>query len=398
MRRSIAGLAALTAATLLFTGCSSVGGASDDATDGSDPIKVAIVYGLTGAYAGTGATFMLGFNATVDDINANGGIDGRQIEVTLIDDKSDPTFAVSALTELLDSGYEPDAIIPGGVSTEALALLPLTTDAEIFSVSPATSPATNDSSLYPYHFGDSATVIDQLRTYEDEWKKDGVKRLGVVLPADAFGDSLLDGLKALAEDLGIEIVATERPDPTALNFDVEFQRLVAADPDGIFGDFAAFDAIARALTSRDTVGATDIPYYVGTGTVSATPSTLADASALEGCYMPAFNFQVKQADPPADLKPLYDAFMGENASIYPGALGHDAVRLIALAIERSDGDTSGAALTDALTSDDIEGDLLADFRTGTSFSDDDRFPALFPGSMSIVPCSATLADGLLVVD
>lgn len=114
------------------------------------------------AYAGTGSVYMTGFNAAIDDINANGGAVGRPFEVNLIDDESDITFAVSTLTELLESGDGADVIVPGGVSTEVLAMLPLTTDYDLFSVCPASSALANDPVAYPNRFGVSVLQAAQL--------------------------------------------------------------------------------------------------------------------------------------------------------------------------------------------------------------------------------------------
>ena len=398
MNRRYLGLGAISVAALLLAGCAGPGATGEEESGSTDPINLAIVYGITGAYAGTGGTYMKGFDAAVADVNANGGAAGRQVEVNLIDDKSDPTFAVSALTELLESGEGADVIVPGGVSTEALALLPLTTEYELFSVSPASSPLVNDPSSYPYHFGVSSLQSHQLASLGPTMKSEGVKNLAIMVGADAFGDTNLAGMEAVAKDNGIKIVATERPDPAALNFDVEFQRLLAADPDGIYVDFASFDAIGRAFQSRLTAGATKIPYFPGTATASSVPSTLADPAALTNCVLPVFSAMVTQDEPPAYITPLLDAFKDSEVSAYSGALGFDSVRLLDLAIDRTEGDLDAQALTDALLAEPIPADYLSLFPKGFEFSDDNHFPTPADGTFTTVPCDSSQADGLWVTD
>lgn len=395
MKRPLRGLAVLGTSALLLTACATDEGGS---SDGEAPIRFAIVYGLTGAFAGTGEVFMKGFNAAVEDINANGGVNGQQIEVELLDSKSDPTHGVSVLTELLDSGYEPDVIVPGGVSSEVLAMLPLASDVPAFTIAPATSPKTNDPAAYPYHFGVSATQAAGLAIIGDTFKKEQVKTLAVVLPADAFGDSVLAGVVEVAKEAGVEIVQTERPDPTALSFSVEFQRVQTAKPDAVFFDFAAHDATSRLLEARQTVGATDIPAYGGAGTAAAVPSKLVKGSALENCELPVFNFTVQQDSPPKHLRPLLEAFEGSEQGIYSGGLGYDTVRIAALALERSDDDTGAETLAGALTGEGVPENYLSLFPTGTRYTDDDHFPELQPGNMTFVPCNATLANGLWVTE
>lgn len=399
MKSNFRRIAALGTSALLLTACGAFGGTKETAGDGSgdEPIKFAVIYGLTGAYAGTGSIFMDGFTAAVEHINASGGVDGRPIEVKLIDDKSDPTFAVSALTDLLNSGYEPDVIVPGGVSTEALALLPATTDVPMFSISPATSPKSNDPETYPYHFGISIPKGVEQDVVIEALKESGAQTLAVILPGDAFGDSVLTGIKAAAQAAGIEIVAVERPDPAGLNYTVEYERAKAAQPDAVFSDFPARDAVARLFEARLTVGATDIPMYNGSGTSgSSVPSTLADAAALETCSLVVPKYSVKTDSPEEYLQPLYDAFVGNEGSIFPGGLGWDAVHLAAAAFERAGDNPTAESLTDALISKKIPPNVMASFIAGTSYTKDNHFPESGTDNFTTVACAAVQADGLWV--
>ncbi|MET7397197.1 ABC transporter substrate-binding protein [Dactylosporangium sp. NPDC005572] len=396
MRHPFSKLAAAgAAAALLLTACSTDDGAAGGDSNGK-PINLAIVYGITGAYSGTGAVYMKGFNAAVDDINAHGGIAGRKIKVNLIDDKSDITFAVSQITQLLHGKDKPDVVVPGGVSTETLGMLPVVSDAELFSVSVASSVAANDPSKYPNHFGVSSTQANQLASIGKSMAAKGVKKLAVLAGADAFGDTNVTGIKAVAEANGISIVATERPDPKALNFDVAFQRLAAAKPDAIYADFAAFDAIGRAFTSRLTVGATDIPYYAGTASASTVPTTLTDKKALVNCELPEFASMVQQSPAPTYFTPLLNAFKGNPGSAYSGALGYDTVQLIALAIERTNGDTDAAKLTQALIGQPIPANRLALYPEGYTLSNSDHFPKPTEKTFKAIPCDSSIVDGIWV--
>lgn len=397
MKRPVLSIAALSASALLLAACA----ASTDSGGGDDsdePIKLAVVYGLTGAFSGSGEIAMTGLNAAVDEINAAGGVLGRPFEVNLIDSRSDPAYAVTALTDVLESDDPPDVLIPGGNSPEVLALLPMATDAGLFGVSVATNPATNDPDLYPYYFGISPSTADQLSPIVAAWEEEGVETIGLILGADAIGDGWMDAIEPLAEEAGIEIVAVERPDTGGLSFDVEFQRVLAAAPDAIFSDFSAHDAVARSLTSRLTVGAIDIPLYTATGTSTSYPANLVDAPALENCSMAVFDFTVKKDDTPAYLEPLHAPFVGKDLSIYSAGLGWDMIQILALAIERSGGDLGGEALSAALTSDEIAADSLALYSTGTDYTEDNHFPAVPPGSIVLIPCDATHTDSLWVVD
>ncbi len=67
-----------------------------------EPIKVGLITSLTGPSASPGMSVQQGAQAQVDYLNANGGIGGRPIELTIEDDASDVTGMTAALTKLIE--------------------------------------------------------------------------------------------------------------------------------------------------------------------------------------------------------------------------------------------------------------------------------------------------------
>ncbi|WP_160574007.1 ABC transporter substrate-binding protein [Actinomadura physcomitrii] len=387
-------LAAIGASALLLAGCGSAGNTGGSNSSGSgDPIRIAIVYGVTGAFAGFAKDFLTGVNAAKDSINAAGGVNGRKIEVDVLDDKSNPTTGVSVLTKALTSSNPPDAVVPGGVSTEVLAMLPAASSRGLFSIAPASDPSINKPSSYPYHFGTFAVPQQNLTAIGAGFKANGTRTLGVITSSDAFGDAVLGGIQNVAKDAGVKIVATERPDPTSLNFDVQYQRVMAAKPDAVFFDFASQDAVGRLLASRVTVGATGTPVYGGSAAAATPLGKSTDPAALKSCQIPVYRFTIASASPPAYLAPLLKAFKGSKDSILSGGLGWDTVKLVALAAQRAGKDTGGKALAAALLSSPVPANVLALFPGGVGYTKDNHFPTPGEGTFGQVPCGATLQDG-----
>lgn len=110
MKSRILGAAALTAvAALALSGCAGSGG-----TGGGDgaPIKIGSVNTLSGA-----ATFpeaSAAAQAVFDRVNADGGVNGHQIEYKTVDDKGDPASATAAARELV--GSDEVVALVGGAS------------------------------------------------------------------------------------------------------------------------------------------------------------------------------------------------------------------------------------------------------------------------------------------
>ncbi|SNQ50912.1 hypothetical protein FRACA_5610001 [Frankia canadensis] len=116
----------------------------------------------SGALATYGSQSKGSLDAGISLVNKAGGIDGRQVKLTVIDDGGDGAQAVAKLQAYLSDHSKPDAVF-SQYSSEALPLAPLTTQAGIFSVTSSITPALTDPKKFPYTFQQSIpirTVID----------------------------------------------------------------------------------------------------------------------------------------------------------------------------------------------------------------------------------------------
>lgn len=402
MNRSLNGFATLGVAALLLAGCA--GGPSDapvagDSSGGAalsgDPIEVLVLFGETGGNAAYAGVFYAGIDSAVETVNAAGGVAGRPINVSYVDNGSDPATTVSLLTEALNSASPPDVVFPGSTSNEALAALPLTTSKEVLSISTAASPRVNAPAEYPYHFGLSAPQQDGLSVLVDEFSSQGYESIAVLTSSDAFGDSLLTGITAVADEAGVEVTTVERPAGDALDYTVEMQRLVAGKPDAIFFDLITPASSALVLSARDIVGASDIPIYGGTAAAATPIANLVDASAVQNCSLPVYTFTVK-GEGGDYLAPFFTAFESESdGSLYFGGEGWDFIQVIATAFAGAASD-SAAGLTAELEGKGVGPEQLALFPAGTTYSPTNHFSSVTEGSLTLVPCSSTVEDGFWV--
>lgn len=397
MKRAMVTIAAVSSVALLLAGCSGSAAQSGVASGGAgaDPIDVLVLFGETGGNAAYADVFYAGIDSAVETVNAAGGVNGRPIEVTYVDNGSDGATTVSLLTEALNSDTAPDVVFPGSTSNEALAALPLLSSKDVLSISTATSPKVNDPAQYPYHFGVSAPQADGLSVLADEFKAKGYKKLAVLTSADAFGDSVLTGIEQVADEAGVEIVTTERPAADALDYTVELQRIRSSGADAMFFDLVTPASSGLVLTARDTVGATDIPVYGGTAASASPIAQLVDASAVAGCSLPVYTFAVEGLGGDY-LAPFYTAFKEvSDGSLYFGGEGWDFIQVIVSAFGTAKSD-SGSDLAEALESKGVGAEKLALFPKGTTYSATNHFSSVTEGSLSLIPCGSLLKDGFWV--
>ena len=94
-------VAALAATALALASCSGTGGNSSSSGDPSGgTVKIGMVVPLTGPLSALGLGDKEAAERLVEDINAAGGIDGRDIELVVVDDKTDVTESVKQFSQL----------------------------------------------------------------------------------------------------------------------------------------------------------------------------------------------------------------------------------------------------------------------------------------------------------
>lgn len=107
-------LSALALAVGVLAACSSnssssAGGTSStgsgSASSSSGPVTIGASLSLTGDFSADGEAFKQGYELWVKDVNAAGGILGRQVKLTVLDDKSDPNQVVTNYQTLINSDH-----------------------------------------------------------------------------------------------------------------------------------------------------------------------------------------------------------------------------------------------------------------------------------------------------
>ncbi|MDO8211101.1 ABC transporter substrate-binding protein [Conexibacter sp. CPCC 206217] len=216
---------------------------SSGGTGGSDPIKVAGIFDVTGTNAGFGAVYVDATRLAFDEVNAAGGINGHKLEMSMLDTATDPATATQAArravtrdgVRLLFGGvYDPPALAVADVaeSTDALFYSPasvaprLTTPTRrnIFAVDPTTAVQTDNMAALMQSMGARKVgLIKQTDGYGDETETDlepQLERDGMTLAATA-------GIAADATDATNQVLAMQKAGVDAIAIGVAIPPSVA---------------------------------------------------------------------------------------------------------------------------------------------------------------------------
>ena len=174
----------------------------------ADTIRLGAILDLSGAYNAAGVLMRDGISAWVDKVNAEGGIDGRQVEVIYEDNQSDPSATLAAATKLI-SNDEVFALVGVHGAAAFGAILDLVGEERVPSFSLGLSEEMYNP-LREYVFVAAVPYSHQMARnvgFLDE--EFGGPTMAVVYQDDEFGESGLIGFDNATEELGMEVVARE---------------------------------------------------------------------------------------------------------------------------------------------------------------------------------------------
>ncbi len=161
-------------------------------------------------------------------------IGGQKVNWVVLDDGSDTTKAVTNTRKLITED-KADVIIGSTVTPNSLAMVDVVADAQVPMISMAASgrivdPA-NPHTRWVFKTPQSDTLMADAIAVS--MKANGVRTMGYIGFADAYGDSWLAEMRNSLKTAGIEIVATEKYNRNDTSVTGQVLKLVAAHPDAI---------------------------------------------------------------------------------------------------------------------------------------------------------------------
>ena len=346
--------ACLAAVSIALAGCSDtrLGEEANASSDG--PYRIFFTADMSGPTSSVSRSVLAGVRAATEQVNEAGGIGGRQVELITNNDQNDPTMAVSALQEQINSGNRPDMVYPGGSSAVSLSLLPITTREKIFSAGATQSNLLNNPEEYPYHFGTTEPMATYVQALVEELRAKGRQKVAMTYSNDPTGQASEAVYREVIEDAGLEFTSVGYP-TSALNITPQLEQLRAADPDALV--FEGYGTPVQYAIQSLSGMRWDIPAY-GTATSSAFP--LVDHFSPEQLAN-VLVVQESWAVDDGEVAPEMTGFAERAIATPEGsviaetgirtpAVAAATVHLARWAAEKSGGDTSAQAMADALTS------------------------------------------------
>ena len=212
-----------------------VGAIGVGSAQAQEPIKIGVMYPLTGTGAVYGVPAMVGHQLAVEELNAKGGILGRKIESVERDDKMNPSAASSTMKELITKD-KVDIVVGGLSSAVGLAMSELSKQEKVVYIStiPKTIQMTTDK-LHKYVFRTASNTDIEGDTMGQLAGKYKVTKICHLQLDYAYGNDLEAGiLKALPKYApDAKVVLTLKPKLGATDFNPFIPQVMSAGCDGV---------------------------------------------------------------------------------------------------------------------------------------------------------------------
>jgi ABC-type branched-subunit amino acid transport system substrate-binding protein len=300
-------LAAVALTGLLAAACSAPGSSSTQtgSTKKSGPIKIAVIDAQSGSESDLGQFEYRGVKLAVNQWNAAGGVDGRKVQLTLLDDQGDPTIGTELARKISSQGDI--AMFGTSESAVTLAMAPILRSEKIPNITSGQSTQMVDlHSPYLFLNGPTGQTYDTtLAKYVVSTKK--LTKIAMITNNDSYGAGEKTAFTAALNGLGIKPVAAEVVPADQTNMDPALTAIRAKTPQVLFiGAEEAQSGLivkqARALGMTATIaeGApAGTPLYLSTagaanaeGTIVSSPylgnATSAAAKKFAAAYLAAY--------------------------------------------------------------------------------------------------------------
>lgn len=346
MKRVSKVLTALVLGTVLAGLAAGCGGGEKKA----DTIKVGANLEMTGGSASYGISSKNAIELAFKEINEKGGINGKQLELVVADNKSEAAEATNAMQKLV-SQDNVVAVIGPNLSSSVIAASAINNSAKVLDIAPmATNPyvTVDQASGKTKEFNYRTCFIDPFQG--TVMAKFATAELGVGNAAILI-DNSSDYAKGLAQFFkenfvkeGGAVTAEESYLQKDTDFKATLTKIKATNPDFLYVP-GYYQEVGLIVKQARELGM-NMPIAGGDGWDSAKMPEIAGTAALNNTYFSSLYSPEDSSDINKNFVAAYEKAYGQKPDVF-AALSYDSALLVAEAIKNA-GSTEPAKISEAM--------------------------------------------------
>lgn len=316
----------------------------------ADPIKIGSVLSVTGPAAFLGDPELKTLQMYVDELNKNGGVIGRQLQLVHYDDGSDASKANGFAKRLIEDD-KVDILVGGTTTGSTMSMVPLVEKAGMPFISLAGAVVIVEP-LKKWVFKTPHTDRMASEKVFEDMKKRGLTKVALLSETSGFGQSGKKETEGVAAKYGITLVANETYGPK--DTDTSPQLTKIKNTAGVQAVFVYGLGQGPAIVTKNykQLGIT-LPLYHAHGVASEEFIKLAGPAA-EGVRLPAaallISGKLAASDPQKAVTTAYAKAFGDKWKTDVSTFGghaYDGLMLAVDAMKRANS-TDKAKVRDAI--------------------------------------------------
>lgn len=331
---------ALVALTLVLAACGGSSNGNGNSTNTS-PVKVGVIGPFSGFESFIGPDILKGVQVAVDQINKNGGILGRQVQVITADTGGDAVDAVPALRKLIN--VDQVNLIIGPSSLEAQAVLPILQQSKIPDIIVGgTTQLDNLVSKYVFRSSPSDNLLGVAMAYYAIHK--GYTKAAVLFGSNESAQTLKAPVVDAFKRHGGTIVADINLVPDQSSYRSEIEQLYATNPQVVFTQVDAQTGATLFSEIKELKGL-GLP-FVGTDVTASSDFIKAITPAVAQKVLTSLQGSSTGGAGTAEFNQLYQQKFN-TTPVELADYGYDGMNILALAADAAgslNGDAVGAKI------------------------------------------------------
>jgi branched-chain amino acid transport system substrate-binding protein len=220
----------------------------------ADPIKIGFSTSLTGALASSGKANLLAQQIWQEQVNAEGGLLGRQVDLVYYDDQSNAATVPGIYAKLLD--VDKVDLVMGAATNLIVAAMPAIMQHQKM-VMVLLALGSNDEFKYPRYFQTAAWGPDTKGVISNAYFE-VAKTLSprpktvAIVGADAdFSNNAMTGARANAKKFGVDIVYDRTYPPGTVDYSPIVRAIQATNPDLVFVASYPLDTVGMIQSATE---------------------------------------------------------------------------------------------------------------------------------------------------
>lgn len=308
----------------------------------ADPVYIALSIPITGNYAEYGANIKKAVELGVEQINDQGGIKGRPIELIIGDSKGMPKESAT-LAQKFTSDPRIVAQLGDFTSTCSLAAQPIYHKAEMVQLTP-TSTHPDFAPGSPYSFSVAGRQTEEgpfMARFAIETLN--AKRIAFLYINNDWGLAMRENFMKTADELEAEIVADEAYFDGTTDFTAILTKFRALKPDLLYLTSMYNDG-AMISKQRQKLGWNDVA-VMGAGSLYSPKFLELGGDSVEHVYTSCVFFPEEPRPEVQKFVKGFEAAYEQTPNVF-AAVAYDCINLLAHAIQQAG--TDRQAIRDAL--------------------------------------------------